>query len=94
VQVISQARSNQNIQVHQREQHLAEYFAAHPGTPQTLRIRGGDERVAIVRSARLYVCSHKTLLVNALRPVEPGYTASSITVHHSILQSSVLLVRR
>jgi hypothetical protein len=60
VQVISQARSNQNIQVHQREQHLADYFAAHPGTPQTIRIRGGDERVAMVRSARLYVCSHKT----------------------------------
>jgi DDE superfamily endonuclease len=53
VQVISQARSNQNIQVHQREQHLTDYFAAHPGTPQTIRIRGGDERVAIVRSARL-----------------------------------------
>ena len=51
VQVISQARSNQNIRVHQREQHLADYFAAHPGTPQTIRIRGGDERVAMVRSA-------------------------------------------
>jgi hypothetical protein len=60
VQVISQARSNQNIQVHQREQHLTDYFAAHPGTPQTIRIRGGDERVAMVRSARLYVCAHKT----------------------------------
>ena len=60
VQVLSQARSNQNIQVHQREQHLTNYFAAHPGTPQTIRIRGGDERVAMVRSARLYVCAHKT----------------------------------
>jgi len=60
VQVISQARSNQNIQVHQREQHLTDYFAAHPGTPQTIRIRGGDERVAMVRSARFYVCAHKT----------------------------------
>jgi hypothetical protein len=60
VQVISQARSNQNIRVYQREQHLADYFAAHPGTPQTLRIRGGDERVAVVGSARLYVCSHQT----------------------------------
>ena len=60
VQVISQARSNQNIRVYQREQHLADYFAAHPGTPQTIRIRGGDERVAMVRSARLYVCAHKT----------------------------------
>jgi hypothetical protein len=60
VQVISQARSNQNIRVHQREQHLADYFAAHLGTPQTIRIRGGDERVAMVRSARFYVCSHQT----------------------------------
>jgi DDE superfamily endonuclease len=60
VQVISQARSNQNIRLHQRDQHLADYFATHPGTPQTIRIRGGDERIVLVRSARLYVCSHKT----------------------------------
>jgi hypothetical protein len=60
VHVISQARRNQHMQVHQREQHRADYLAAHPGTPQTLRIRGGDERVAMVRSARLYVCAHKT----------------------------------
>jgi hypothetical protein len=60
VQVISQARSNQNVRLHQRDQHLADYFATHPGTPQTIRIRGGDERVAMVSSARLYVCSHKT----------------------------------
>jgi DDE superfamily endonuclease len=60
VQVISQARSNQNVRLPQRTQPLADYFAAHPGTPQTIRIRGGDERVALVRSARLYVCSHKT----------------------------------
>jgi DDE superfamily endonuclease len=60
VQVISPARSNQNIQVHQREQHLTDYFAAHPGTPQTIRLRGGDERVAMVRSARLDVCAHQT----------------------------------
>ncbi len=60
VQVISQARSNQNVRVHQREQHIADYFATHPGTPQTIRIRGGDEVVAMVGSARLYVCSHQT----------------------------------
>jgi hypothetical protein len=60
VQVLSQARSNQNVRVPQREQHLADYFATHPGTPQTIRIRGGDERVALVRSARLYVCAHQT----------------------------------
>ena len=60
IQVISQIRSNQHIRVGKREQHVADYFATHPGTPHTIRIRGGDEVVAMVRSARLYVCSHKT----------------------------------
>ena len=60
LQVIAHIRSNQHIRVGQREQHVADYFATHPGTPHTIRIRGGDEVVAMVRSARLYVCSHKT----------------------------------
>ena len=60
VQVISQIRSNQNLRVGQREQHVADYFATHPGTPHTIRIRGGDEVVVWVSSARLYVCSHNT----------------------------------
>jgi hypothetical protein len=60
VQVISQARSNQNVRLHQRPQPRAAYFATPPGIPQTIRIRGGDERVALVRSARLYVGAHKT----------------------------------
>ena len=60
VQVISQIRSNQNIRVGKREQHVADYFATHPGTPHRIRIRGGEEVVAMVGSARLYVCSHKT----------------------------------
>jgi DDE superfamily endonuclease len=60
VQVISQIRSNQNIRSGKREQHVADYFATHPGTPQRIRIRGGEEIVAIVSSARLYVCAHKT----------------------------------
>ena len=42
------------------EQHVADYFATHPGTPHTIRIRGGDEVAVWVSSARLYVCSHKT----------------------------------
>ena len=33
VQVISQIRSNQNIRVGQRHQHVADYFATHPGRP-------------------------------------------------------------
>ena len=60
VQVLSQIRSNQHIRVGQRTQPVADYFATHPGTPHTIRIRGGAERVAMVGSARLYVCSHKT----------------------------------
>jgi hypothetical protein len=60
VQVLSQIRSNQNIRVGKRDQHVADYFATHPGTPQRIRIRGGPEVVATVGSARLYVCSHKT----------------------------------
>ena len=53
VQVISQIRSNQNVRVHKRDQHVAAYFATHPGTPHTIRIRGGEEVIAIVGSARL-----------------------------------------
>lgn len=60
VQVISQIRSNQTIRVGKREQHVADYFATHSGTPHRIRIRGGEEVVAMVGSARLYVCSHKT----------------------------------
>jgi len=60
VQVISHIRSNQNIRVGKRAQHVADYFATHPGTPHRIRIRGGDELVAMVGSARLYVCSHQT----------------------------------
>ena len=56
-QVISQIRSNQNIRVGKRAQHVADYFATHPGTPYSIRIRGGDEGVAMVGRARLYVCA-------------------------------------
>jgi hypothetical protein len=60
VQVISQIRSHQTVRLHKREQHVADYFATHPGTPHPIRIRGGEEVIALVGSARLYVCSHKT----------------------------------
>src|SRR6266436_5159779 len=60
VQVLSQIRSNQNIRVGKRAQPVADYFATHPGPPQRIRIRGGEEVVAMVSSARLYVCAHKT----------------------------------
>ena len=60
VQVISQIRSNQKVRVYKRDQQVADYFATHPGTPHTIRIRGGEEVSALVGSARLYVCSHHT----------------------------------
>jgi hypothetical protein len=60
IPVIAHIRSHQPIRVGQREQHVADYVATHPGTPHTSRIRGGDEVVAMVRSARFSVCSHKT----------------------------------
>src|SRR5207245_109826 len=59
VQVISQIRSNQKVRVHKRAQHVADYCATPPGTPHTIRIRGGEEVIAIVGSARVYVGSHK-----------------------------------
>ena len=60
VQVLSQIRSNQNMRIGKRAQHVADSFATHPGLPQRIRIRGGEEVVAMVSSARLYVCAHKT----------------------------------
>jgi hypothetical protein len=60
VQVISQLRGNQKVRVYKHEQHVADYFATHPGTPLRIRIRGGDEMEAIVGSGRLYVCAHHT----------------------------------
>jgi hypothetical protein len=60
VHVISPIRSHQNLRVGTRDQPVAAYFATPPGTPDAIRIRGGEEVVAIVGSARLYVCAHKT----------------------------------
>ena len=60
VQVISQIRSHQNMRVGTRDQHVADYCATPPGTPYSIRIRGGEEVVAIVGSARVYVCAHQT----------------------------------
>jgi hypothetical protein len=60
VQVLSQIRSTQHVRVHQRQQHVVDSFATHPGTPHPIRIRGGEEVVALIGSARLSVCAHKT----------------------------------
>jgi hypothetical protein len=60
VQVISPIRSHQTVRVQKRAQHVADYCATHPGTPHTIRIRGGQEGVAIVGRARWSVSSQKT----------------------------------
>jgi hypothetical protein len=60
VQVISQLRSNQKVRVYTREQSVADYLTTHPGTPQKIRIRSGEEIAVLVGRARLYVCAHHT----------------------------------
>lgn len=57
-QVISQLRSNQNVRFKNRELSVAQYFSKYPGTPQKITPRGGQEIIARVGSARLYVCAH------------------------------------
>jgi hypothetical protein len=70
-QVISQLRQNQKIQVRQREYHLIDYFATHPGTAQDIRIRGQAPVQATVSSLRVQVCAHdgKKRFVIALKYV-------------------------
>jgi len=58
IQVISQIRCNQNIRYRGKLKHVEDYFTAHPGIPQKLQIRGGEQITAIVGSARLYVDAH------------------------------------
>jgi len=53
VHVLSHIRSQQTIRVGKRAQHVADSCATQPGTPDAIRIRGGEEVVAIVGSARL-----------------------------------------
>jgi hypothetical protein len=60
VQVISQIRRHQHLRLGQRAQPVADYCATQPGTPSTLRIRGGDEVVVWVSRARVDVCAHHT----------------------------------
>ena len=60
VQVISPLRRHQHVRLHTRAQHVADYFATRPGTPQRIRIRGAGEVEVRVGRARLYVCSHRT----------------------------------
>ena len=58
LQVITQLRSNQNVRYRTKTRSLQDYFATHPGVPQTIRRRGGESLTVWVSSARLYVCAH------------------------------------
>jgi hypothetical protein len=58
VHVITQVRSHQNIRGDTREPHVAASVATQPGTPQTIRLRGGDEMVAMGGRARVSGCAH------------------------------------
>jgi hypothetical protein len=49
---LSQRRSHQNMRGGKRAQHVADDFATPPGTPSSIRIRGGEAVVAMVGSAR------------------------------------------
>jgi hypothetical protein len=60
VPVSSQIRSHQTVRVQKRVPPVADDFATPPGTPHTLRIRGGQEVGAIVGSARLSVWAPPT----------------------------------
>ena len=60
VQVLSQMRSNQKIRFRNKEKSVEKYFRSYPAIVEKIKIRGGEERVVLVNSARVYVCSHKT----------------------------------
>ena len=60
VHVRSQLRSHQQVRLSSHAQHVSASFAPHPGTPQTMRSRGGEDLGAVVGSARMDVCAHKT----------------------------------
>ncbi len=60
VQVISQLRKNQKVRFKTREWSVETYVQKFPGTPLSIRIRGGVEPVTTVGSARLLVTAHQT----------------------------------
>jgi hypothetical protein len=67
-QIISQIKKTQNILFRNRKISVKNYFLKNPGVPQKIRIRGGEEMMTTIGSARLHVCSHgKKLFVIALK---------------------------
>ena len=67
-QIISQIKKTQNILFRNRKISVKNYFLKHPGVPHTICIRGDEEVMVTIGSARLHVCSHgKKLFVIALK---------------------------
>lgn len=68
IQVISQIKKNQNIRYRNGKKCVKDFFSSYSCVSQKISIRGGEEVNAVIGSARLHVCSHKTkLFVIALR---------------------------
>lgn len=59
IQVISKLRKNQNIRYRGKKMAIKEYFRKRLGARYRVKVRGGEEKIITVCSARLYVCSHK-----------------------------------
>ena len=78
-QTVSQLRGNQKVRFRGRARTLTEFFAAYPGVPQRIQVRGGPASEVIVSSARLHVGAHgKKRFVIALK--YPGETESRYLV--------------
>jgi hypothetical protein len=60
VQVSSPVRRHQKGRVYTPAPHVANACATHPGTPQNICLRGGEEVVAMGGSARLDVARMAT----------------------------------
>jgi len=58
IQVISQLKKDQNVLFRGKKTSIEKYFRKRPGAKYKIKVRGGDEKIITVCSARLYVCSH------------------------------------
>jgi hypothetical protein len=60
IQVISHLRGSQKVRAYRREDHVTDYFASPPGTPQQSFIRGRELITAIGGRVSLSVGAHRT----------------------------------
>ena len=58
VQVVSQARKNQQVKHRGQYMSIAEYFRCNAGVSKRLKIRGDKEQIVIMHGARLYLKAH------------------------------------